>query len=174
MIVIKMNKKILTTMVTALMLISCSASLTLADDIPTQADVDAYISVVFNYASAGWASIDISGGAVTDQAADYNNLAPYYNVSVDTNNEFKVEANSTDLIDGIYSIVKGNLKVDTDTNPASLSAGSAVAMTAVPQVIDTGIVYTTTTHYDGFFLSVDAGQHVGTYAGTVTLTYSSV
>lgn len=170
--------KILTYILTALVSTLVAAVPVLAAnsaDISTSATVSSYLSVTFNYASAGWSTIDISGGAVTDQAADNNNVFPYYNVSVSTNDNYKLEANGTDMtLAGYPSLLVGNISVDSDTAPGSLAAGNSVSLTASPQVIDTGILYNVSTHYNGFYIDVPAGFKAGTYTGTITMIYSSV
>lgn len=142
-----------------------------ADPVTVSATVDSYITATFNYASISYGTL--SAGS-SDNPAPNQGVVPGYNISIDTNKEFKVEASGTDFSDGTNTFGIANLKMDSDTAPASLALLSAVTLSGTPQTIDTGIAYTTTDHYHGFWLTIPSGQYANAYSSTVTVTYSVV
>lgn len=146
-------------------------SMAKADDTTVNANVTGYLDVTFNYDT-------VTYGSLTSPSA--NNTAPgtadgVYNVSVDTNQNFKVEASGTQFDDGGgHTFPVSNLRFDTDTVAGSLSAGNGKSLTGSAQTIDTGIAYTTTDHYHGYYLSIPDNQFSAAYSSTVTITYSAV
>ena len=140
------------------------------DNVNVTANVAGYITVTFNYDAVSFGSV--SAGSTGNAAPGNSNGA--YNVTVDANDEYKVEAYGTDFSDGTHTFSISNLKMDTDSDYTNLALANAVALSTSSQIIETNIPYTVTTHYHGFWLDVPSGQPAGSYSSTVTITYSLV
>jgi len=141
-----------------------------ADNVTVSATVQGYLTATFNYNTVSFGELT---AGTTDSPAP-NQADGVYNVTIDANGEFEVEAYGSDFSDGVHTLAINNLKMDTDTDPANLNVNNAVALSTSVQTIDTNIPYTTTTHYHGFWLSIPSNQPAGTYTTTVTITYSLV
>ncbi len=129
-----------------------------------------YISVTFSYNTVNFGVLNPN---TTDNPAP-DQTEGIYNVSVDTNANYKLEANGTDFSSGTSSFSISNLKMDTNSTAGNLALSDSVSLTSIPQVIDTNIPPTETINYHGFWLSIPAKQYAGTYSSTVTITYSTV
>jgi len=142
-----------------------------ADDVTVSATVNSYITATFNYNSVSFGSLN---AGTSDNPAP-NQANGVYNVTIDTNKNFTLTASGTDFDDGAgHTFSISNLKLDSDTSAGSLAVGNAVALSTSSQTIDTNILYTTTTHYHGYWLTIPSGQYASTYSSTVTLTYAVV
>lgn len=142
-----------------------------ADEVTVTASVQGYITATFQYTTVDFGTL-IAG---TGKNPAPNQDLGWYNVTIDANADFKVEAYGSDFSDGVgHTFSISNLKFDTDPTTTGLSVTNAVALSTTAQVIDTNIPYTTTTHYHGYWLSIPSGQYAGTYSTTVTITYSLV
>jgi len=143
----------------------------LADDVTVSATVSGYITATFNYAAVSYGSLS----AGTSNNAAPNQLNGVYNVTVDANNNYKVQAYGLNFTDGGgHEFYINNLKMDSNATAGNLAVGSAVALTEVAQTIETNILPAVTTHYHGYWLSIPAGQYGAAYSSTVTETYSLV
>lgn len=146
--------------------------LALADTIPMTTTVSAYITATFQYSSVSFGTL-MQG--TSNNVPTPSHTTGAYNVTIDTNKEWKVTAYGSDFSDGMgHSFGISNLKMDTNANAGSLSVGSAVALSSSPQTIDTNMPYTDTINYHGFWLSIPAGQYASTYSTNVVITYSNV
>jgi len=143
---------------------------TYSDDVTVTADVAGYVTATFNYNTVSFGTLT---AGTSDNAAPGNSQG-YYNVTVDANANYKVEAYGSDFTGAntgaTFSI--SNLKMDTNSTASDLSVTDAVALSTTAQTIDTNIPYTVTTHYHGFWLSIPSGQTADSYSTTVTITYS--
>lgn len=165
-----MNTKLLTFAIGLLATMGMIGGVVLSDEIDVSTDVNPYISAVFSYDAV------VYGGLAT---GTYDTAAPeqatgLYNVTVDTNYEYKVSASGTDFTGATSNFDIGNLKMDTDPVKTNLSNETAVALTNAPQVIDTGLLTTDTVNYHGYWLSIPAAQYAESYSSTVTVTLESV
>jgi len=141
-----------------------------SDDVTVTADVSGYITVTFNYDTVAFGSV----AAGSTQNAAPGNSDGAYNVTVDANANYKVEAYGTDFSDGANTFSISNLKLDTGSDYTTLSYSSATSLSTTSQVIETNIPYSVTTHYHAYWLDVPSGQPAGSYSSTVTITYSLV
>lgn len=148
------------------MMYATSSNLTLSSN----ATEEPYISITFNYSSVSFTNL--TSPSVNNSAP--NQLDGIYNVSVDTNTNYKVEANGTNLIKGGDSIAISNLKLDTNSTMTDISVESSVALSTSPQTIDNNIPSTNTADYHGYWLTIPVKQSSGSYSTTVTITYSNV
>lgn len=141
-----------------------------SDDVTVTADVSGYITATFNYNTVSFGTLSVG---TTDNAAP-GNTNGWYNVTVDANANYKVEAYGSDFTGATYgdTIAISNLKMDTNSTAADLSVTDAVALSTSSQVIDTDIPYTVTTHYHGFWLTIPSDTVADSYSTTVTITYS--
>ena len=146
----------------ALMVIVGSA---IADDITASATVQKYISVTFNYNS-------VSFGTVTAGSSDNHPTPDYttgvYNVTIDTNYAYNVNAYGTDFSDGAghtFSISNLKMGVNTTTDFYSFTALSTSSQT-IYSGSETDMI-----NYHAFLLSVPSGQYAGSYSSTVTIDY---
>jgi hypothetical protein len=163
---IRMEKKLLIPLALSLLALF---SLARAADVTVSASVQKYISVTFSYNA-------VSYGTLT--AGSSNNPAPnqadgVYNVSVDTNYAYDVQAYGTDFSDGAgHSFSISNLKLDTNSTVSGLNVDSAKALSIGAQLIDS-YDYTVTQNYHGYWLSIPAGQYASSYSATVTIIYEN-
>ena len=143
----------------------------LADDITVGATVSGYLTATFQYSAVTYAplSADTHDTAAPDQAAGA------YNVTVDTNANYKVSASGTNFTDGGgHTIDIGNLKMDAQNSAGSLDNTTATVLTAAPQEIRTGLTPSDTLCYHGYYMSVPAAQYAAAYSSTVTVTLAAV
>jgi len=140
-----------------------------SDQVTVSAEVSGYITVIFHYTSVNFGTLYVG---TTNNPAPGNTQGAYY-VTVDANANYKVEAEGIDF-SGPTTLSISNLKLDTDPSVSGLSVNNAVSLSTSPQVIDTNIPYTVTTHYHGYWLTIPSGTPAGTYSTTVTITYSLV
>jgi hypothetical protein len=143
-----------------------------ADPIDVGVTVSGYMTATFQYDAVAYAPL--AAGA-SDQAAP-NQAGGIYNVTVSTNNPWKVSASGTDFDDGSgHTFGIGNLTMDTNSTAGNLASGSAVTLTGSPQIIDTGYsVGDSINNYNGYWLSIPASQYAAVYSSTVTVTYANV
>jgi hypothetical protein len=168
--VICMNKKIMT-LALGLLALGLMSSAVLSDDVSVTADVSPYITAVFQYNTVAYGTL----GAGTHDTAAPDQAIGIYNVTVDTNANYKVSASGTDFSDGGgHTFGIGNLKMDTDPNKNNLSNTTAVALSGTPLVIDTGLTPSNTVNYHGYWLSIPAAQYAASYSSTVTVSLESV
>jgi hypothetical protein len=166
-----MNKKLLTFALGLLATMGIISGVVLSDVVNVSTDVSPYITATFQYSavSYGTLSTDTHDTTAPDQASGV------YNVTVDTNANYKVSGSGTVFDDGAgHTFAIGNLKMDTDTNPASFSNTTAVTLTGAPQVIDTGMTPSDTVNYHGYYISIPAAQYAASYSSNVTVTLASV
>jgi hypothetical protein len=164
-----MNKKLLA-LALGLLTLGMMSGVVLSDDVSVTTDVSPYITATFNYDTVAYETLS----AGTHDTAAPDQAVGIYNVTVDTNANYKVSASGTDFTGATSSFAIGNLKMDTDTNPASLTNTTANVLTDTPQVIDTGYTPSDTVNYHGYYLSIPAGQFAEAYTSTVTVDVASV
>jgi len=130
-----------------------------------------YITTTFQYSSITFGSLEHN---TNNNTPTPDNTVGTYNVTIDTNTNFKIEANGTDPTGNGQDFYVGNLTIDSDTSAGNLAVGNGISLTSSPQVVDTDIPSATTVHYNGAWFSIPYGTYATTYTSTVTLTYSSV
>lgn len=154
------------------MAVLAGAPVAFADDISVTTTVSTYLTATFNYNTVPFSSLsaDTHDNAAPDQ------LDGAYNVTIDTNKNFKVSALGTSVFsDGAgHSFVIGNLKMDENTAAGSIVNTSATVITTGSQVIGNDIAYTNTIDFHGFWLSIPAAQYAATYNATLTATYANM
>lgn len=158
--------------VTLLTLISLltSATTVVAEGMNVTASVDKYITATFNYDTVAFGALT---AGVPNNAPTPDNTDGLYNVTVDTNYLYKVVADvTTTLADDGNTIPDVNVKMDENSDKASLAVGDAVTLESEKTIAD-NVANTVTTDYHGLWLSVPAGQYAGSYAGVVTVTYAN-
>jgi hypothetical protein len=144
---------------------------TVADAVTVTADVSCYKTMTFNYAAVPYSTQ--SAGAVNVTAPDQADEV--YNVTADTNCNYKVSASGTDFdAGGGHTFDIGNLRMDTAITGGGLDLDSSVALTSAPQIIDTGLTPSDTLNVHGYWLSIPADQYGASYSSTVTVTYANV
>ena len=142
----------------------------LADDVTVTASVSPYIDVTANYNAVGFGSLTSPS---SNNVPTLNQTEGLFNFTVDTNKDYKIEANATDFSgDGV--IANENLKMDSDTVSANLLVTNSKVMDTTPTTIDTNIAYASADSYHGFWLTVPASQVAGDYTTTLTVTISNV
>ena len=129
-----------------------------------------YISITFNYSSVSFTNM--SSPSANNSAP--NQLNGIYNVTVDTNANYKIEANGTNLVKGGDSIAISNLRIDTNSTKTDIAVGSSVSLSTSTQTIDNNIPFTNTADYHGYWLTIPEKQPAGTYSTTVKIIYSNV
>lgn len=145
-------------------------SQTSAEDVVVRTEIQPTLSIVFNYNTIDFGILTIGSN---------NNPAPnqtngIYNVTVNTNQNFKVEASGTTFTGATHNFSISNLKMDTNPVAQNLSLSNVVILTTSPQIIDNNINYTVTTHFHGFWLSIPSSQYAEKYNSTLTITYSNI
>lgn len=138
------------------------------DTVFTTTEAPPYISVTFNFNTGNFTNL--TSPSANNSAP--NQLSGVYNVSVDTNANYKVQANGTNF-SGAGTIPIGNLRIDTNSSAGSLAVGSSTALTTSPQDID-NYTNTATMNFFGFWLSIGSSQPTGAYYTTVKITYSNI
>jgi hypothetical protein len=155
----------------ALPLLALMIGTVTADAVTTNVTVNSFLTATFNYNTVSYGSLN-SGTA--NQTAP-NQATGVYNVTISTNTPFKIQSSGTTFTDGgSHTFTIDNLRMDTDTVAGSLALGNSVGLTGSLQTIDTGVSESTTTDYNGFWLSIPAGQYATSYSSTLTVTYSVV
>jgi hypothetical protein len=145
-------------------------SISLSTDVPISANVQGYLTATFNYSTIyyGTLTAGTSDNPAPDQATGI------YNVSIDTNQNYKIATNGTQFDDGSgHTFPVSNLAMDTNSTAGDLAVVSAVALSGSPQDIDT-YAYTEAVNYHGFWLSIPSTQFASNYTSTVAMTYSAV
>jgi hypothetical protein len=133
-----------------------------------------YLSATFNFSS-------VSFGLLSAETT--NNPAPglldgAYNISVDTNADYKIMAMGEEFWDDgnghtiSYSLAQ--LSIAADADAGSLSTGESMAVSDIDELVRTDIPHTDTVYYLGFWVSIPGGQYAGNYTYTVTMTVSNV
>ena len=165
-------KKIGLAIIGIAVLVACFMTVpTNADDVGVNTTVNTYITAVFNYNTVAYGSLS---------AGTSNNVAPnqasgVYNISMDTNANYKVQSSGTTFGDGAgHTFNVNNLKMDTATTAGGLALGSAIALSGTPQIIDTGYTPSDTMNFNGYWLTIPASQFAGVYNATITVAVSSV
>lgn len=149
----------------------CLLSPISAEDVIIQTEIQPTLSITFNYNTVNFGILPIGSN---------NNPAPnqtngIYNVTVNTNQNYKVEASGTNFNSSSgYSFSVSNLKMDTNSIAPNLSVNNSTTLSSIPQIIDNNINYTIGTHYHGFWLSIPSSQYATIYTSTITITYSNV
>jgi hypothetical protein len=167
-----MRKEIILLLV-GLVAILVNTAPVLADEVTVSASVSSYISAVFNYAAVSFGSL--AQGSINNTATPTSTTG-IYNVTVSSNDEWKVSASGTDFTDGGSNTFPiANLKMDSNATKTDLAVNSAVILSEAPQVIDTNYAAgTSVTNYNGYWLSIPANQYATAYSSTVTVTYANV
>jgi hypothetical protein len=144
---------------------------TTADDVTVTASVSCYKTMTFNYNAVAYGSQ--SAGA--ENVAAPNQADQVYNVTADTNCNYKVSASGTDFSDGGgHTFAVSNLRMDTATTGGGLALGDSKALSGSPQDIDTGYTPSDTLNVHGYWLSIPADQFGASYSSTVSITYANV
>jgi hypothetical protein len=141
-----------------------------AYEVSVTLDVGVYLSVVMNYNSFNY-GILLQGSNNNPAPNQENGI---YNATINTNKEYKVSARGTDFSGDAGSFSISNLKMDTNSTKEGLSLSSAKTLSTTDVEIDTNIPPEATTNYHGYWVSIPAGQNVGRYSTTVTLTFANV
>ncbi len=167
-----MNKKIIPISAIALLLLSLPLTFGQDLDISATVIVSKYITVTFNYNTVDFGTVAAGSSSNTPSK---DQTAGLYNATIDTNYDFKLEANGTDFTDGAgHSFGIGNLTVNSNVTASNLAEANGIQLTGTPQVVETNIPETTTTHYHGYWLAIPSGQYATSYSATVTETYSNL
>jgi len=165
-----MKQKILALSMGILTMLAMSMA-TLSDPVSVTTTVSGYMTATFNYDTVAYSSQ--SAGAsdvVAPGQADGN-----YNVTIDTNNNYKVSASGTQFSDGGgHTFAVSNLKMHGNTTADGLSVDLATVLSGAPQVIATGFTPSDTDNYNGFWLSIPGTQFGAPYTSTLTVTYAAV
>jgi hypothetical protein len=148
------------------MMYATSSTLTLSSN----ATEEPYISITFNYSSVSFTNMS----SPSNNNSAPNQLNGIYNVTVDTNANYKIEANGTNLVKGGDSIAISNLRIDTNSTKTDIAVGSSVSLSTSTQTIDNNIPSTNTVDYHGYWLTIPEKQPAGTYSTTVKIIYSNV
>jgi hypothetical protein len=160
-------KKLLAIFPIALLLLAMPVIAQMA--IYVSATVGKYISVSFSYISVDFGTLN---AGTTDNEPKPSHTIGIYNVSIDTNYAYDVNAYGTgDFSDGAgHTFAISNLKFDTDSAVTGLSVTNAKALSTTSQLIDSYDA-TVTLNYHGYWLSIPAGQYAGFYVATVAIDY---
>jgi hypothetical protein len=145
----------------------------LADDVNVGVTVSGYMTATFGtYTAVDYGSL----AAGTSNEPAPNQADGIYNVTVSTNNPWKVSASGTAFDDGGgHTFAIGNLTMDTNSTAGNLASGSAVTLTGSPQIIDTGYsAGDNQDNFNGFWLSIPASQYAAAYSSNITITYANV
>jgi hypothetical protein len=152
-------------------LLLASVPFVLADEVSVTTSVDSYLTATFEYSDLAFATLTQGS---SDNVPTPSFTTGMYNVTIDTNHEWKVSALGTNFTDGgSYGFGIENLKMDTNTVKGSLSLGSAIALSEDSQELATDQSESATADYHGFWLSIPASQYATDYTSTVTVTYAS-
>ncbi len=127
-----------------------------------------YLTITFNYNQVNFGTL--SHNTLNPAPNQTNGI---YNVTVDTNANYKVYARGYDFT-GPASLSISNLYFDTNETASNLAYGDAISLLTSNQLIDTNIPYTYTTNYHGYWLNIPYKQRAGTYNTTVIITYANV
>jgi hypothetical protein len=169
--------------VLATALIALSPIAAMADEVGVDVGVDKYITATFNYDAVDFGNL--AAGSTNTSALGQDELiyswgSGIFNVSVDTNFEYKVSALGTDFTGATSNFPIGNLLMDAEAgcaalDPTCVELAYATALSEDSQVIDdtTGTAGVDT-NYNGFWLSIPAAQYAEAYASTVTITYANL
>lgn len=130
-----------------------------------------YITATFNYNIVNYGQLNHNSH---DNPAP-NQAGGIYNVTVDTNANYKVSASGTNFTNTttLKSFSITNLKMDTDTVKANLANTTATVLSHSLQQIDT---YTPsdTVIYNGYWLSIPAAQYAAHYNSTISVDFTPV
>lgn len=132
---------------------------------------ETYLIVTFNYSSVNFGSLSSN----TSNNSAPNQTDGIYNVTVDTNNYYKVEALGTNFTDGgSNNFTISNLKMDLNSTAGNLAIGDAIILAETSQTINDNIPDSITANFHGFWLSIPEGQYATSYNSNITITYSQV
>ena len=124
-----------------------------------------YLGITFNFSAVVFGALDVN--TIDNPAPDQ--ATGVYNVSVDTNQNYKVNVSATDFSGG-GSLPLSNLKLDVQNDAGSLSNTTATALQNSAQLI-ASLLKTDTLSFFGYFFSIPAGTQAGSYSSTNTITY---
>jgi len=152
------------------MLVLLPSLVVATDDVTVSATVSKSFAVTFPYLAVAFGSV--TQGTNDNQPSPVNS-AGQYNATIDTNYDWKVSVNGTDLDDGGgHTFGVGNLTVDTNAVAGNLNPTQVV--TSVKTQVDT---YTTIgdgiLNYQGYLVDVPSYQYASAYTSTVTWTYEN-
>ena len=161
-------RKILATIMALLL---ASMPIALADDVSVTVGVTGFLTATFQYTAVAYGTLT---QGTSDNVPTPSHLTGVYNVTISTNDKWKVSASGVDFDDGGgYDFGIGNLTMDTNAVAGSLSVGSGTALSTSPQDIDTTMPETDTVNFHGFWLDIPANQYASSYNTNVTVTYAS-
>jgi hypothetical protein len=163
-----MNKKLLAFALVSLLTSGLYGTVALADEVTVSANVGCYKTATFNYDAVSYGPMSTGDTNVTAP----NQADGVYNVTMDTNCNYKVSASGTDFSTDGHSFDISNLWMQVNSSP-TFSIGSAVQLSTGPQDIATGFTPSDTTNYHGFWLSIPSSQFGGSYSSTVTITLAN-
>lgn len=129
-----------------------------------------YISVTFNYSSVSFGSM--GQGSSNNPAQDQT--SGVYNVTIDTNSNYEVLANATDLTDGVHSFAIGNMTMGLNTTAGNLDVSDSVSLSTSPVTIETNLPSSDTVNYHGFWVTIPNYQYASTYQSNMTITYQNM
>lgn len=154
----------------SLFMLFLSSPIVLADAVTVSTDVGKYITATFQYSAVSYGSL--TAGTTDNIAPDQ--ASGVYNVTVDTNYDYKVSASGTDFSGAVSSIAIGNLSIGVNETAGSLAVGDSTILTTGAQDIETNLPYTNTIDYHGYWLDIPSGQYAESYSSTVTVTYANL
>lgn len=143
-------------------------SLAMADDITVTTGVDKYLVVTFQYSSVDFGSLT---KGTDDNVPTPSHATGAYNVTVDTNYDYKFTVNGTDFTGATSSFGIENLTIGMNATKENLDVSDSVAVSTSPVVVEQDIPYTQTLDYHGFWLDIPSDQYAESYSTTVTFTY---
>jgi hypothetical protein len=108
--------------------------------------------------------------SVNGTIADCYNGTAWENVWTVAYAAFKEDAMWWNIV---HQFSVGNLRMDTNSTAGNINVGSAVALSAINQTVDSYLSSATVNYY-GFWLSVPNSQFGGNYQSTVPITYDTV
>jgi hypothetical protein len=167
-----MDKKILALALATLMGLMPLAS---ADDISMTADVQKYITATFSYSTVSFGNVLADGYTAWNATDQFNGV---YNVTIDTNYDFYVEAYGTNFTSNgnSFPITRLCMRVveDLDTLFPEGGCQGATTIQETPVNVGPGNPPTVTLQYHGFRISnIPVGTPAGSYSSTVTITYGN-
>jgi hypothetical protein len=164
-----MNKKLLLAIPIILSLIG---GLAYADDINVTSQVSKSMSAIFQYIAVDFGTLSKD---TVSNAPTPDNTVGEYNVTVDTNYEYKFTANATDFDDGLgHNFDVANLQMDAEPVAGDLSYVGAYTMDHSDTIIANNLDPSVTTLYLGYWLSIPATQYASSYYSTNSCTVANV
>jgi len=167
-----MRKKLMVLVMSLLTTMNTLAStVVIADDVSVSASVTKYMTATFQYSAVAFGSLT---SGTSDNTPTPDSTVGTYNVTIDTNFDYQLQANATDFTGAVSSFGASNMNLGMNATAGNLVVGDSVALSSSPQTIETSVPYTQTADYHGYWVDVPASQYAEAYSSTVTVTYSNL